>query len=90
MSKGDHGSQETWILGPDLSCLASCSVSDQSLPLFRPLSPICQAVGSRGRTGLGTLQGPNSTDPFKFCEREIALLRLALAVSISETHSNEN
>ena len=68
MSKGDYGCQEAWM--PGLALSLNCSGhQDQSLPLFRPLSPFCQALGGRGRTGLGPFQGPASTNPLKFCER---------------------
>lgn len=46
-------------IGPALS--PTCSGPyEQSVPLFRTVSPICQAVGDRSKTGLGTFQGTTS------------------------------
>lgn len=46
-------------IGPALSptCSGPC---EHSVPPFRTISPICQAVGDRGKTGLGTFQGPTN------------------------------
>lgn len=49
MSKGDNGHREVWVPGLVLS-LNCNGPQDQSLPLFKSLSPTCQAVGARGRT----------------------------------------